>query len=336
VTASDLTAQAAARIARHVRDIRTRWPGVLGEMTRMAAMRGKPGIPDWPQRCWLPMGAVGAYLDSCESYRPDDIAIVAAIGQWRLLGRRVVVQDADVAAAAVPPRASSAAEMDLRLPQDAILDALDGACYYLVNPLPRPSGQTRWVSGCYMHLEQDTRPGWGPELRLLADTDEGLAPVPIHLDEPTLAWSVSAVAAVVAAGIPGEIADMTAQAGRLVAWMVWPLLGALVDKDGRLTRIAVLGDDTDPNVRGAQVYQISYTVPRHLSCDITRLDRDRPLGSTWRHCTERSARGLSPCSSVVPSDQPGRRGAACGPARAGRLPTRSTRIRTRSHASART
>ncbi len=106
--------------------------------------------------------------------------------------------------------------------------------------------------------------GRRPELRLLADTGGGLAPASIHLDQPTLAWSASAVAGVMAAGAPAGVADMAAQAGRLLAWWVWPLLGALLDEDTCLTRTAVLGDDADPNVRGAQVYQATWTPPRHL------------------------------------------------------------------------
>jgi hypothetical protein len=261
---ADLTVQAAARIAGHVRDIRARWPGVLGEMACMAAMRGRRGIPEWPTWCWLPMGAVGAYLASRGDYEPPDIGIVAGVGQWRLLGRQIVVPSPEVAGAAVPHRAAALEEMDLRLPGDAILEALTGACYYLVCPLPRPDDATPWVSGCYVHLEQDSRPGWGPELRLLADTDGGLAPTAIHLDQPTLAWSAAAVAGLAPPGIPAATAEVAAQAGRLLAWWVWPLLGALLDQDTYLTRTAVLGEDADPNVRGAQVYEITYTRPRHL------------------------------------------------------------------------
>jgi hypothetical protein len=36
--------------------------GMLVGLKRMAAMRGEPDIPDWPDLCWLPMPAVGSHI----------------------------------------------------------------------------------------------------------------------------------------------------------------------------------------------------------------------------------------------------------------------------------
>jgi hypothetical protein len=46
-----LARQAAARIAGQLRDLRRRWPQLLADMQRMAAMRGEPGIAEWPDWC---------------------------------------------------------------------------------------------------------------------------------------------------------------------------------------------------------------------------------------------------------------------------------------------
>jgi hypothetical protein len=62
---------------------------------------------------------------------------------------------------------------------------------------------------------------------LVADHSHwGLVPVPVLLTQPTLAWSAAALAAE-GAGTP-LARDMT-DLGRVLAWWVWPLLGALLD-----------------------------------------------------------------------------------------------------------
>jgi hypothetical protein len=122
------------------------------------------------------------------------------------------------------------------------------------------------VRGCYAHLEYDTRPGQGAELRLVADHSEwGLVPAPVLLTQPTLAWSAAQIA-VEAARLPARQADDIADFGKALAWWVWPLLGTLLDHDTQLTKTAVFdGADTDPNVRGAEVWQITYTRPTVLA-----------------------------------------------------------------------
>jgi hypothetical protein len=133
--------------------------------------------------------------------------------------------------------------MDLRMPRDGILDSLAGACYYLTWPEPVASDEMA-VRGCYVHLEQDPRPGWDPELRILVDVGDRLVPVPIHLGQPTLTWSsVEAGPRAAEGGAALEMAGAAMDESRLLAWWVWPLLGALLDPHMVLTRTDVLGDE---------------------------------------------------------------------------------------------
>ena len=257
-----LARRAADRIAAHVRDLQSQWPELLADMTRMAELRGQPGIPGWPDWCWLPMSAVGSHLDSRGCYQPMDVGVASAVGQWRLLGGRIVVPSPGVTAAWVPgPLGAGIQDMDRQLPRDELLKALAGACHYLVMPQLAIAPEGNHVRGCYAHLEFDTRPGQGAELRLLVDhSDWGLYPVPVLLTQPTLASSAAKIAAE-GAHLPKarEFADLD----RVMAWWVWPLLGALLDHSARLARTDVLdGAEVDANVRGAEVWQITRTPPR--------------------------------------------------------------------------
>jgi hypothetical protein len=186
-----------------------------------------------------------------------DVAVASAAGQWRLLGRRIVVPSPDVAAIWVPgPPGTDIPEMDWWLPRDELLEDLARDCPYLVMPQQENAPGRNQVRGCYAHLEYDTRPGQGAELRLLVDhSDWGLYPVPVPLTEPTLAASAAKIAA---EGAPPRMARDFADLDRVMAWWVWPLLGALLDHSTKMTRTEVMdGADADVNVRGAEVWQIS-------------------------------------------------------------------------------
>ena len=273
---SVLARQAAGRIAGQVRELRQRWPQLLADMNRMAGMRGQPGVLDWPEWCWLPMSAVGSHLDRFGGNVGADVGPASAIGMWRLLGRRIVVPSPDVAAAWVPgPPKADIPDMDLRLPRGQLIDDLAAACYYLVMPLQEDAPDQNQVRGCYAHLEYDTRPGQGAELRLVVDhSDWGLVPVPVLLTQPTLAWSAAQIAGE-GAQLPPGMADDVADLQRTLAWWVWPLLGALLDHSTQLTKTDVLaGADVDANVRGAEVWQITRTRPPVLKPP-QRLARSR-------------------------------------------------------------
>lgn len=268
-----LTTQAAHRIAAHLSTLRRRYPGALQTLRTMAGSRGERGLPTWEEWCWLPIAGAAAIV-TARGGHPVDYSRVTAVGQWRLTGRRLVVPGEEVAAMAVPgvldrgqPLEEQIARMDLRLPRADLLEQLAGACYYLVTPIPRPEGDTGlWVHGCYVHLEHDVNEDRA-ELRLLVDVGTGwdeLTPVPIHLAQPTLTWSMTSVQRVIErhmAQVPVGAEALAAYA-RTLAWFVWPLIGALLDQEAYLVGPRTLTGVDDPMVDGAEVWELTYTRPK--------------------------------------------------------------------------
>jgi hypothetical protein len=268
---AELAVSAAARIDGHVQALRSQWPALLGHMRAAAGRaRDNPAVPAW---CWLPMTTTAALISGSGS-RPSVLAHLsrlAAVGQWRLTGRRIVIPSPQVATDAIPrmrPRRlgddDPIAGMDLQLPVSQLLEDLAGACYYLVMPVRLPDeGGRSMARGCYVHLEHDPRPGNGPELRLLIDYGGELLPRPVRLDQPTLAWSDAALAAEDrGAGVPPDLLTAATGLARTAAWEVWPLIASLLTRDTILTRTMVLdGPGVGVNVRGAEVWQITYVHP---------------------------------------------------------------------------
>jgi Transposase len=121
---------------------------------------------------------------------------------------------------------------------------------------------------CYVHLEYDLQPGQGAELRILLDTGDQLAPVPVVLNQPTLAWSTGMIRMeqLDAAGPPSPgVLEWQETVQRLATWQVWPFAAALLDQDAALTRTAVLDrPDIAVDARGAEVWELTYGRPRHL------------------------------------------------------------------------
>lgn len=271
------------RIAAHVRELRTRYPDALAQLRMMAGKRGLDGLPHWPEWCWLPMAGSAAVVTRYGG-APVDFGRVAAIAQWWLTGQDIVLPSLTVAEQAIPhlidpdaPLDEQLASMDLRIPRDELLDELAGACYYVASPsITPPAGAPVWVYGCYVHLEWDTHTG-RPELRLLVDLGGGwddLSPVPVHLDQPTLGWSATSVQQVIMSHLhlaPGAPeAHTLAQYARTLAWAVWPLVGALLDRRAhlvgphRVTTTPAPGSEQERLLRlvpRAQVWQLTYSRP---------------------------------------------------------------------------
>ncbi|MFI7643364.1 hypothetical protein [Nonomuraea sp. NPDC049400] len=264
-----LTTQAAARIAGHVGELQCRYPTALRTLKIMAGDRGRPSMPTWPEWCWLPMGAAAALVQR-HGRGPSvagDIARVAAVAQWELVGRHIVTPSADVADAAVPAPPSARPE-DVHLPisRPRLLEMLGGACYYLVTPVPNDEGAPNWVYGTYIHLEHDTATD-RTELRFLVDLGRGwdqLVPVIVHADQPTVAWSEQDIRASIPPHLAGPDDDRFLAQHRRIAWLVWPLLGALLDESAHLIGPGKLVD-ADPLVKDARLWQLTYERPRPSS-----------------------------------------------------------------------
>ena len=149
---------------------------------------------DWPDWCLLPMAAPAALVQ--ERFLPPNwVAVLAALYAWQH-SRSVWL---------VKPTLSTRL---LEQVPDAIgiddLATLPEWCIYLPTELPEHGGL--WI-----HLEYDVATG-RPELRLLLDTGgstvEGLLPVTVYLDRPTLTEALAdwraTTGALIAAGLrPG-------------------------------------------------------------------------------------------------------------------------------------
>ncbi|WP_431929908.1 hypothetical protein [Nonomuraea jabiensis] len=264
-----LTAQAAARIARHVADLQRRYPTALRTLKIMAEDRGHPSGPVWPDWCWLPMGAAAALVQR-HGRGPAavaDVARVAAVAQWELLGRHVVTPSADVAGAAVPaPSPARPQDVDLPISRPRLLDVLGGACYYLVTPVANDDGAPNWVYGSYIHLEHDTRTG-RTELRFLVDLGNGwdeLVPAAVHADQPTVAWSEQDIRASIPPHLTGPATDRFLAQQRAPGWLAWPLLGALLDESAHLIGPGRLVDP-GPLVKDASLWRLTFERPRPSS-----------------------------------------------------------------------
>ncbi|MEV4087451.1 hypothetical protein AB0J43_45045 [Nonomuraea fuscirosea] len=272
----DLALAAARRIAGHVREFRGRYPDGLAQLKHFAARRGQGGLPDWPQWCWVPMSAAHAIASQDGPlFNPADISRIAAVGQWKLQDRDIVTPTEDVASEAVPGPTPEPHEMDLAIPRERLLEALDGVCYYLVMPLPRPDDhEGEWLYGAYIHLEWDAITS-RTELRLLLDFGHGwdaLTPIYVHADLPTLAWSTRDIEASLpdtlplqGVAVPGDVAATFA---RLAAWWAWPLVGALLDERALLVGPKTLDSPgLDAMARGARAWELTYDRPRPTAAE---------------------------------------------------------------------
>ena len=262
---SELIDAASRRLAAHVRGLRKRFPTALA-MMRHDRQQAPPGL--WPDWCWLPMASAATIVAEAGG-PPDEFGRVAAVGQWRLAGQYVVLPSEDVASRAVPQRRTGNAEdpsagMDVRLPRDALVEALSGACYYLVMPtgpdVVTGTAPQLWIYGAYAHLEHDMRTG-AQELRLLADTGptwEGLLPISVMLDQPTLAWSMATLSnnPVSRAMLGERFSARHAELARSLAWWVWPLLMTLTDPATYLIGPQPLPSQ-DVNVRAGKLWRLS-------------------------------------------------------------------------------
>ncbi len=265
-------------------EFRRGYPDALAVCGGLVERRGEPGL-DWPDWCWLPMAGTVAYLTSHgvqnERLGPD-IGRVAALTQWRL-GRGVYRIDPEVAGASAGALWHSAGggaaqwQQALLPPVDTWTRLPEWCCYVELpaQEYDRLGGAFRFL-GSFVHLEFDTHSG-RPELRLVLDTDgtwEGLLPIPVYLDRPTLGAAIndmSANADAAATGLIGanvrsvQAASDGTQLKGLAAWMVLPLVLSLVDP-----AVRIVGDVGPPAIsRGGRwlpapstrLCQVSYRSP---------------------------------------------------------------------------
>ena len=176
-----------SRPQQHLIELTHRYPQLGQQVDNLREQRGK-NMPDWPEWCFLPM--VAFYPLACARYHSAslslaavaDLAVLSALAAWRV-SQGIYRFDADVRAALVATPITGALPVD-------VLYRLPEWCVYIETADPLHGG--RDLHGFFAHLEHDAR-NQRAELRLLLDTDNGLLPLPIHLQPGTLADSLQAV-----------------------------------------------------------------------------------------------------------------------------------------------
>ncbi|GGR54426.1 hypothetical protein [Streptomyces griseomycini] len=261
--AEKVTALAVKRTRRYLAEVRKRYPDAFAQLNRMVRQKGAPGMPDWPDWCWLPMGASYAVASggglnrlTATDPRTADMGRLAALAAWRLT-KGVYWLEADAQdrhirrlwkAPGVPA--------DPVLRQERYTGGMPQHCVYVALPQrnrPTQVGPLPWPLGVFIHLEHDVNNG-RPELRIVVDTDgtwEGLAPHPVMLDRPTLLASSREGAheslATVLQHFPGlgdneDPAEALAKFSQTLPFQVWPVVEAVTDPDVVISRWDMPGE----------------------------------------------------------------------------------------------
>lgn len=193
------------------------------------AGRGKSGMPDWPEWCYLPLGGWYAVVSddaSVPGHLPlnlvPDVARLAALGAWRAT-QSIYRFDPDLR------DMITGATIDTHI--------IERDLYQLPEWCPYIEIETDYagypICGYWAHLEYDANTG-GHELRLLldmTDPDTLLMPVPLHLGTGDLRRSAEQaltetrrqlIMHSASAGLPAK--DWDAPTAELIADEIMPLV----------------------------------------------------------------------------------------------------------------
>ena len=157
------------------------YPGAWRQADQFRSDRGKNGLPDWPDWCYLPMSAWYAIvaqdarvpvlgLSTGTLARVPDVGRLAALGTWRVTQGIYRFDPALLDAIwETPLDGDLPADLFYRLPQWGVYIETHGH-QWAHSPL----------YGFFVHLEWDTNTARA-ELRLLLDSEAELLPLPIHI-----------------------------------------------------------------------------------------------------------------------------------------------------------
>lgn len=219
--------------ARQILDVIGRaYPGAWAQANHFRALRGRDGLPEWPEWCYLPLHATYAIVSGGGNNRvpmtqTHHVGIVGAMIAWRI-GQQIIRYDP----ALYHPMIETPITGDL---PTSLLYRLPAWCIYVETP--DLSWGAHPLHGYWAHLDWDQ--SGPPELRLLLDTarspDEaldpihGLVPMPILLGTGTVADAVerlfrSAERQMLAHGQPLAMGAASAETSAGVATMLAPLL----------------------------------------------------------------------------------------------------------------
>ena len=176
----------ACRPLEHIAAVGWLYPEAWSQIDRFIRSKGKGGLPDWPEWCFLPMAAFYAIVSKeadvvrLPPHLLPDVARLAAVGTWRYT-QGIYRFDPDVCdavmSAGIPGEVSC--EALYRLPE---------WCVYVETPDKEWGGMP--LHGFFAHMEWDTEEGRAA-LRLLLDCAMGLFPFPVRLGVDALGGAVS-------------------------------------------------------------------------------------------------------------------------------------------------
>lgn len=161
------------------------YPNAWRQVDEIRAVRGREGMPNWPDWCFMPMAGCYAIVSGGGPMRvllqdAGDIGRLAALGAWRVTQGIYRFDPALYEAIVTTP-------VDGDLPHD-VLYRLPEWCVYVETP------GLEWLNsqmhGFFAHLEWDANTK-RPELRLLIDSEADLTPIPLHLGPWSLAESIA-------------------------------------------------------------------------------------------------------------------------------------------------
>lgn len=152
------------------------YPGAWKLLDAYRESRGREGLPEWPEWCFLPLAAsyaavsADAGLDRLTPQLAGDVGRLGALYAWRY-SQGIYRFDEEVYRALVET------PVDGDLPSDVLL-RLPEWCVYIETP------GLEWgdapLYGFFAHLEWDANTG-RMELRFLLDAEVALQPLPVHL-----------------------------------------------------------------------------------------------------------------------------------------------------------
>ena len=198
-----------------------RFPDAWSQSDMIRTDRGKD-IPDWPEWCYLPMGAWYAIVSRGEDDRLPlsligDVGRLAAIGAWRVT-QGIYRFDPDLYAEIIDTPVNG------DLPHDVLYRTPEW-CVYIETPGMQWLG-TR-LHGFFAHLEADANSG-RPELRLLLDTETILKSQPLHLGPWSLAESIRRMGDTASIHAMGAGVQLPAGTAKPVSEAVEPLISLLL------------------------------------------------------------------------------------------------------------
>lgn len=171
-----------------LRDYGRRYPDAWKQVDSFRLRRGTD-VPSWPEWCYVPIAATLAIVDTAPPGQDrltvaHEAAVLAALAAWRI-GQGIYRWHPALAAAVADT------PMDVPLPIEALRRLPEWGIYHALLPgVLALYGAP--VHGVFAHLEWDAHTE-GAELRLVFDTEQRLAPVPLPLGGATVADALAAL-----------------------------------------------------------------------------------------------------------------------------------------------